>query len=59
VVDLFLHENLTELKTMKIDSFTALVGVRFGECVRVGETESIFDAGEGLFAPFCSFFAAI
>ncbi len=59
VVDLFLHENLTELKTMKIDGFTALVGVRFREFVGVGETECIFDAGEGLFAPFCSFFTAI
>lgn len=59
VVDLFLHENLTKFKTMKIDRFTALVGVRFGEYVGVGETECILDAGEGLFTLLCSFFAAI
>ena len=59
VVDLFLHEYLTELQAMEIDRFTALVGVRFREFVGVGETECIFDAGEGLFAPFCSFLTAI
>jgi len=59
VVDLFLHEYLTKFKTMKIDRFAALVGVRFGEFVGVGETECIFNAGEGSFAAFCSFFAAI
>lgn len=59
VVDLFLHEYLTKFKTMEIDRFTALVGVRFGEYVGVGETECIFDAGEGLFAALRSFFAVI
>jgi len=44
---------------MEIDRFTALVGVRFGEYVGVGETECIFDAGEGLFAALRSFFAVI